>query len=145
MCFRVRARSAIETASHMMNKEPRPTRRTPQWLRRSNSSPENRMAPEGAEGGAFSPRENPKWTRPLRADETPPEPRLALSTVIDQTINVMDEREEQSHNLINTLIIVQLLITAAVSFGYHDKPGLIFPIMLGSLVVYLAALVCGNL
>jgi len=34
-CFRVRARSAIETAYHMMNKEPRPTRRTPQWLRRS--------------------------------------------------------------------------------------------------------------
>ena len=102
------------------------------------------MAPEGAEGGAFSPRENPKWTRPIREEKAPPEPRLALSTVIDQTINVMDEREEQRHNLINTLIIVQLLITAAVSFGYHDKPGLIFPIMLGSLVVYLAALVVGN-
>jgi hypothetical protein len=38
-----------------------------------------------------------------------------------------------------------LLVTAAVSFGYHDKPGLIFPVMLGSLVVYLAALVFGNL
>ncbi|HEY7341986.1 MAG TPA: hypothetical protein VH591_13985, partial [Ktedonobacterales bacterium] len=102
------------------------------------------MAPEGAENGAFTPRENPRLTRPIREEETPPEPRLALSVVIDQTINVMDEREEQRHNLINTLIIVQLLITAAVSFGYHDKPGLIFPIMLGSLVVYLAALVVGN-
>lgn len=103
------------------------------------------MAPEGTENGAFSPRESPKWTRPIREEEAPPEPRLALSTVIDQTINVMDEREEQRHNLINTLIIVQLLITAAVSFGYHDKPGLIFPVMLGSLVVYLAALTFGNL
>jgi hypothetical protein len=103
------------------------------------------MAAEGTENGAFSPRENPKWTRPIRQDEAPVEPRLALSTVIGQTINVMDEREEQRHNLINTLIIVQLLVTAAVSFGYHDKPGLIFPVMLGSLVVYLAALVFGNL
>ncbi|HKW21369.1 MAG TPA: hypothetical protein VJO13_08340 [Ktedonobacterales bacterium] len=103
------------------------------------------MAAEGTENGAFPPRENPKWTRPIRQDEAPVEPRLALSTVIDQTINVMDEREEQRHNLINTLIIVQLLVTAAVSFGYHDKPGLIFPVMLGSLVVYLAALVFGNL
>lgn len=102
------------------------------------------MAAEGTESGAFSPRENPKLTRPIREEGTPAEPRLALSAVIDQTINVMDEREEQRHNLINTLIIVQLLITAAVSFGYHDKPGLIFPIMLGSLAVYLAALVVGN-
>ncbi len=102
------------------------------------------MAAEGAENGAFTPRENPKLTRPIREEAVPAEPRLALSAVIDQTINVMDEREEQRHKLINTLIIVQLLITAAVSFGYHDKPGLIFPIMLGSLAVYLAALVVGN-
>src|SRR5690348_17224263 len=95
-----------KTAYEMMNKEPRPTRRTPQWLRRSNSSPDNRMAAEGAENGAFSPRENAKLTRPIREEQAPPEPRLALSTVIDQTINVMDEREEQRHNLINTLLIV---------------------------------------
>lgn len=93
----------------------------------------------GSDTGSFRPRDLPRPTRPLQ-DGAPPEPRLALSPVIDQTINVMNEREEQRHKLISTLIIVQLLITAAVAFGYHDKPGLIFPIMLASLVVYLLAL-----
>jgi hypothetical protein len=65
--------------------------------------------------------------------------------VIDQTINVMNEREEQRHKLIITLIIVQLLITAAVALGYHDTAGLIFPIMLASLGVYLLALATGAL
>ncbi len=103
------------------------------------------MAAEGAENGAYTPRENPKLTRPIHEVGAPVEPRLALSTVIDQTINVMDEREEQRHNLIMTLIVVQLLITAAVSFGYHDRSDLIFPIMLGSLGVYLVALAVGGL
>jgi hypothetical protein len=103
------------------------------------------MAAEGADNGAVSPRESPKMTRPIREDDASSEPRLALSAVIDQTIYVMDEREEQRHKLINTLIIVQLLITAAVAFGYHDAPGLILPIMLASLGVYLAALVAGTL
>lgn len=84
-------------------------------------------------------------TRPIADDGAPEEPRLALSPVIGQTINVLNEREEQRHKLITTLVIVQLLITAAVALGYHDKPGLIFPIMLGSLSVYLAALVAGYL
>jgi hypothetical protein len=92
----------------------------------------------------FAPRDNPRLTRPIH-DGVPNEPRLALSPVIDQTINVMNEREEQRHKLINTLIIVQLLITAAVALGYHDKPGLIFPIMLASLGVYLVALGAGYL
>lgn len=128
-----------------MNKELRSARRTPQWLRRSTSSPNNRIVAEGADNGAYSPRENPKPTRSIY-DGAPMEgPRLALSPVIDQTINVMDEHEEQRHKLINTLIVVQLLVTAAVSFGYHDKPGFIFPIMLGSLAVYLVALVTGTL
>ena len=93
-----------------------------------------------------SPRErrNPP-TRPLQGSAPPVEPRLALSPVIDQTINVMNEREEQRHKLIITLIIVQLLITAAVALGYHDTAGLIFPIMLASLGVYLVALVAGAL
>ncbi|HET9979852.1 MAG TPA: hypothetical protein VFQ32_05380 [Ktedonobacterales bacterium] len=94
---------------------------------------------EGSDTGSFRPRDLPRPTRPLQ-DGSPDEPRLALSPVIDQTINVMNEREEQRHKLISTLIIVQLLITAAVAFGYHDKPGLIFPIMLASLGVYLLAL-----
>ncbi|HEU5347372.1 MAG TPA: hypothetical protein VFU63_02050, partial [Ktedonobacterales bacterium] len=127
-----------------MNKEPRSPRRTPQWLRRSNSSPDNRAGAEGMGSGVLTPRDNPKLTRPIH-DDTAGEPRLALSPVIDQTINVMNEREEQRHKLINTLIIVQLLITAAVSFGYHDRPDLIFPIMLASLGVYLVALVAGYL
>ncbi len=92
----------------------------------------------------FAPRDNPKLTRPIH-DGAPNEPRLALSPVIDQTINVMNEREEQRHKLINTLIVVQLLITVAVALGYHDKPGLIFPIMLASLGVYLVALGAGYL
>ncbi|HEY7974521.1 MAG TPA: hypothetical protein VID72_04210, partial [Ktedonobacterales bacterium] len=92
----------------------------------------------------FAPRDNPRLTRPIH-DGAPNEPRLALSPVIDQTINVMNEREEQRHKLINTLIVVQLLITAAVALGYHDKPGLIFPIMLASLGVYLVALGAGYL
>jgi len=128
-----------------MNKELRSARRTPQWLRRSTSSPDNRIAAEGADNGAFTPRENSRLTRPIHDGVPPTAPRLALSPVIDQTINVMNEHEEQRHKLINTLIVVQLLVTAAVSFGYRDKPGFIFPIMLGSLAVYLVALVTGTL
>lgn len=126
----------------MKNREPRPPRRTPHWLRRGDSSPDNRASYEGPASGSFTPRDNPKLTRPVR-DEQPP--RLALAPVIDETINVMNEREEQRHKLINTLIVVQLLITAAVSFGYHDKPGFIFPVMLATLGVYLIALIAGYL
>lgn len=140
--------NAIETALHTMKNNPRSPRRTPHWVRRSTSSPDNRADLEGPVSGSFTPRESPKRTRKLTqpiALETIEEPRLALSRVIDQTINVINEREEQRHKLINTLIVVQLLITAAVSLGYHDKPGLIFPIMLGSLGIYLIALVTGYL
>lgn len=143
-CFRVNTKIAIETAQyHIMNKELRHPRRTPQWLRRSNSSPDNRATPEGTGNGAFTPRDNPKLTRPIHDSAAEEEPRLALSPMIDQTINVMKEHETQRHNLINTLIVVQLLITGAVAFGYHDRPGLIFPIMLASLGVYLVALTAG--
>ena len=128
-----------------MNTQSRAPRRTPQWLRRGISSPNNR-AIDGADDDTPAPavRDFPKPTRPLQ-DGAPPEPRLALAPVIDQTINVMNEREEQRHKLIMTLIIVQLLITAAVALGYHDKAGLIFPIMLASLGVYLLALVASAL
>lgn len=127
------------------DKDPKPSRKTPHQLRRGNSSPENRSGIDGGNNDAFTPRDNPRMTRPISDGDVPEEPRLALSPVIDQTINVMNEREEQRHKLITTLIVVQLLITAAVSFGYHDKPGFIFPIMLASLGVYLLALVAATL
>lgn len=126
-----------------MSNEPNRPRRTPQWLRRSISSPENRIDDEMAPG-TMTPRDNPKYTRPLQ-DDASDAPRLALSPVIGQTIDVMNEREEQRHKLINTLILVQLLITAAVALGYHDQPGFIFPIMLASVGVYLVAFVAGYL
>jgi hypothetical protein len=126
-----------------MTHEPNRPRRTPQWLRRSLSSPENRSDDEMAPG-KMTPRDNPKYTRPIK-DDAPEAPRLALSPVIGQTINVMNERDEQRHKLINTLILVQLLITAAIALGYHDQPGLIFPIMLASVGVYLVAFVTGYL
>jgi hypothetical protein len=102
------------------------------------------MITDASGSGVHQPRENPNMTRPIYEDEFE-EPLLALSPVIDQAINVMNEREEQRHKLVNTLIVVQLLTTAAVSLGYHDKPGLIFPITLASLGVYLLALVAGYL